>query len=321
MGAIDWKIRRYEKSDREMWNSMVDESRNGTFLFRREYMDYHSDRFVDCSWIAYKGRKPLALLPANVVTDPERGVVLQSHGGLTYGGWILPQRHLDGQDLLDIFEAAIGVWRDMGINELDYKPVPFIYSFRPSQEDEYALFRLGAVRSEANLSSAVVLDGNCFYNKLQKRHLAATKKLKLEFRELTDLEDFMQMLEQCLRDRHDTMPVHTLEEMYMLQDAFPGHISAYGIYYEGALHAGTLIYDTGNVAHAQYIATTSTGRELNLLTPLFDKLLTDDWAFCEYFDFGISNEDHGQYLNAGLLRQKYSFGATGVVYNRYRLKI
>ena len=74
-------------------------------------------------------------------------------------------------------------------------------------------------------------------------------------------------------------------------------------------------------AHAQYIATTPRGRELNLLTPLFHWLITERYSSRDYFDFGISNEDHGRYLNAGLLRQKYSYGATGTVYTRYRLEL
>ena len=53
--------------------------------------------------------------------------------------------------------------------------------------------------------------------------------------------------------------------------------------------AGVCVYDTGRVAHAQYIATTAEGRELNLLTPLFHKLITETFRDRAYFDFGTSN--------------------------------
>lgn len=85
--------------------------------------------------------------------------------------------------------------------------------------------------------------------------------------------------------------------------------------------AAVCIYDTGRVAHAQYIATTTLGRELDLLTPLIDYLINEIYTSHPYFDFGISNENGGQYLNRGLLRHKASFGATGVAYNRYFLDL
>ena len=40
-----------------------------------------------------------------------------------------------------------------------------------------------------------------------------------------------------------------------------------------------------------------------------------------YFDFGISNEDHGQWLNEGLVQQKSRLGGRGIVYNSYKFKL
>ena len=40
-----------------------------------------------------------------------------------------------------------------------------------------------------------------------------------------------------------------------------------------------------------------------------------------YFDFGISNEDHGQWLNEGLVQQKSRLGGRGIVYNSYQIKL
>lgn len=312
-----WRIERYTESDSQRWDEFVDSSRNGTFLFRRGYMDYHSDRFCDCSWMVSKGERLVALLPANLTADG----VLQSHGGLTYGGWILPQSHIDGSDILEIFSEATGVWRDMGIRTLDYKPVPHIYCRRPSDEDLYALFRLGATVTECNLSATADLTGHLRFNKLQKRHLAGCGKLDISVEETDDICGFMAMLEVCLQERHGTSPVHTAAEMELLKSRFPDRIRFFVTKFDGELHAGVCIYDTGLVAHAQYIATTPLGRELNLLTPLFHKLMAEVYSDRRYFDFGISNENHGRYLNSGLLRQKYSYGATGSSYIRCRLDL
>ena len=42
-------VRPYTPDEAECWNELVAQSRNGTFLFDRRYMDYHSDRFADHS--------------------------------------------------------------------------------------------------------------------------------------------------------------------------------------------------------------------------------------------------------------------------------
>lgn len=312
-----WTIRKYDPSDSVRWDSFVRESRNGTFLFERSYMDYHSDRFRDHSLMAFKGERLVALLPANL--DGEG--VLHSHQGLTYGGWVLPPEHIDGADLLGIFEESLRFMRGEGIRELDYKPMPDIYCGQPSGEDRYALFRCGAELTECNLSSAINLREPLRYNKLRRRHLAKTSELIPLVKETEDAERFMSLVETCLRERHDTGAVHTAAEIELLHSRFPERIRMYVLETEGEYQAGTMIFDTGRVAHAQYIATTPLGRRDNLLTPLFHRLITEEYAGRAYFDFGISNEDHGLFLNEGLLRQKYSFGATGSAYTRYRLRL
>lgn len=314
---MKFEIRKYSKEFADAWNEFVANSRNSSFLFNRNYMDYHADRFSDCSWMAFKGNRLIALLPANITSDG----TLHSHGGLTYGGWILPKSHFNGADLLEIFQEAMRVWSDNGISTLDYKPLPYIYSTQPSQEDEYALFRLGATISESNLSAAIDLRRPIAFNQQQRRHLAKALKLPIEVRETDDINAFMCMLTDCLRLRHDTTPVHSAEEMRLLANRFPKNIRFFATYLDGVPHAAVCIYDTKQVAHAQYIATTDEGRQFNLLTPLFHKLITDTFASRAYFDFGISNENHGLYLNEGLLQQKYSYGATGVVYSRYSLRL
>lgn len=315
MENMTFHIVRYENSMERQWNEFVASSRNSTFLFDRRYMDYHSDRFADCSWMVWKGGRLMALLPANVTPDR----ILHSHGGLTYGGWILPQSHIDGADVLKLFTEAIKVWKKENLQGLDYKTIPFFYASMPSQEDEYALFRLGGRLSQCGLSSTINLRYPGRLNQLQRRHLAKTDPLSLEIKKTDDIEAFMSMLGDCLLERHSVVPVHTPEEMRLLASRFPDNIKFHVVTFEGRIHAGVCIYDTGRIAHAQYIATTAEGRRLNLLTPLFHRLITETYYKRDFFDFGISTEDGGQWLNEGLLRQKSSFGATGTVYKRFYL--
>lgn len=77
----------YSDDDKTEWDAFVSKSRQGTFLFQRPYMDYHRDRFKDCSLMLRQEDKLRAMLPANI-----SGSTLYSHQGLTYGGLLTDSR-------------------------------------------------------------------------------------------------------------------------------------------------------------------------------------------------------------------------------------
>ena len=64
-----FEIKKYNDADKEAWNAYVEHARNATFLFNRNYMDYHSDRFKDYSLMFYKNGKLHSLLPAHERED------------------------------------------------------------------------------------------------------------------------------------------------------------------------------------------------------------------------------------------------------------
>lgn len=305
---------------RDEWNRFVEESRNATFLFNRGFMDYHAHRFDDNSLIVYRGNKICALLPANLTIDENGCKILQSHGGLTYGGWILSSHHPDASEMIEIFKLLKEYAHQNGISRLDYKPVPHVYTKSPSQEDLYALFRMGAVLTERNISCAIDLHSNPGFNKLQRRMLKRASEHKCEIIEDADITRFHKLLTDCLQERHGVTPVHSAEELRLLRDRFPSQIKVYMLCEEDEPQAGVCVFDTGRVAHAQYICSTKHGRDEGFLTMLFHRLIFNDFAIKDYFDFGICNEDHGFYLNEGLYRQKSALGGSGVVYDRYVLE-
>jgi hypothetical protein len=77
----NYQIRNYQKEDFALWNDFIDKAKNATFLFHRNFMEYHSDRFVDYSLLIFNEEKLVAVFPANRVGDE-----VFSHQGLTYGG-------------------------------------------------------------------------------------------------------------------------------------------------------------------------------------------------------------------------------------------
>ena len=85
--------------------------------------------------------------------------------------------------------------------------------------------------------------------------------------------------------------------------------------------AGCVVYETENVAHIQYIASSDEGRAVGALDGLFHYLINDVYRDVRFFDFGISTENGGSVLNNGLLSQKEGFGARGVVYDVYEIDL
>lgn len=316
---IEWEIRRYKPEDQGLWDDLVAESRQGTMLHMRGYMDYHSDRFHDHSLIASRKGKPTAILPANI--DPEG--ILRSHQGLTYGGWLTPLYHFDGSDMLQLFEAW-GSWCiKNGISQIIYKAVPHIYHHIPAEEDIYALFRFGATIETVNLSTVIDMREIPSFNTLQKRHLKKASALTPWIRETDDVSEFMPILKECLRERHDAAPVHTEAELHMLKERFPKEIRFFlsGTEIATEPQAAVCIYDTNSVAHCQYIATSEAGRQNGILSYLFYHLIHNVFSINRYFDFGTSNEDAGHILNSGLLHQKTGIGGRGLAYPTYHLNI
>lgn len=315
--SAEWSIRRYTPEDARMWDERVRNSRNGTFLHLRGYMDYHADRFNDCSLIAMRNGKTAAMLPADITPDG----IFRSHGGLTYGGWILPTGHTDASDVCDVTDVWLRWCRREGISHIVYRPVPHIYHRHPSEEDIYALFRHGARLEACGLSSTINYADPAGFNSMRRRLMRKASALGGVIEEMSDVEAFHKMLTDCLAERHDVAPVHSVAELQMLRDRFPDNIRIFTIALGGEIMAGVCMYLTDTVAHSQYIATTPEGRRLNMLTPLFAHLIDRFSTSRRYFDFGVSTEEGGRVLNAGLLRQKFSFGGGGTLYPTYTIDL
>lgn len=311
------EIVRYDGSMASRWDEFVRNSRNSTFLHQRGYMDYHSDRFEDCSLVALRDGKVCALLPANKTDD-----TLWSHRGLTYGSWLLPFKHFDATVMVEVMDAAIGWMKDIGLHRLVYKPVPHIYHRYPCEEDLYALFRHGAALVESNISTTIDLTCPLPLDRGNKSGLNAARKAGIQVGQSDDWEGYWQLLSSLLDERYETRPVHTLDEMRLLHSRFPDNIRLYTATLNDELLAGVVMYLSGPVAHSQYIGASPRGKDSKALTLLFDHLIKESTQEgYRYFDFGISNEDHGRYLNEGLVQQKSRLGGRGIVYNVFEVNV
>ena len=309
------EIKKYNIEYKSIWDEFINNSKNGTFMLKRDYMDYHSDRFVDCSLMFYEDGKLIAVMPASLHENE-----LRSHGGLTYGGMISSNK-LSTQKTLEIFEKLKDFLKEKNIKKLIYKRVPSVYYTYPSDEDLYALFRIGAKLIRRDISTTIYLPDKIRFNERRRRNVKKAIKANLIFKETMDYESYFDILTEVLSSQHNAKPVHTVQEIKMLVKNFPQNIKLYASYNNDKMLAGCLIYETPTVAHAQYIANSKEGRECGALDFVFDELINKVYKDKTYFDFGISTEDNGKYLNHGLIEQKQEFGGRGIVYDFYELEV
>lgn len=313
MASQIFDVRLFSSEDASLWNRFVHESKNGTFLFHRDYMDYHKDRFHDSSLLISKKGNLYALLPAN-----RDGDTLVSHGGLTYGGLLLNHK-ATATEVIEIMQQASIFLHANGIRKVIYRPTPWIYHALPSEEDLYALtMTLGAQLAYREISTAIKLGNEeTYYTTLRKRCIKRAMSYGLSVRETSDFESFWNILTKVLQERHQTNPVHSLSEILLLKDRFPQNIRLFMAYKDSHPLGGTLVYLTHNVAHAQYIAANEDGRKYGALDLTFSHLIEHTFQGVQYFDFGKSTELCGTRLNEPLLFQKEGFGGRAICYDTY----
>ena len=95
--------------------------------------------------------------------------------------------------------------------------------------------------------------------------------------------------------KHGISPVHTLSEIKLLKKRFNNNIRQFNVYSQKKLIAATTIFETKTTAHVQYISSNETKNTTGSLDFLFSHLIGDIFKSKEFFDFGNSNENNGQF--------------------------
>jgi len=311
---IPYRVIPYDSSKKEEWNTFIQKAKNATFLFQRDFMEYHSDRFKDFSLMVYQKENLLAVLPANRV---ENNVF--SHQGLSYGGLVL-KKDIGFEEVTESFKAVLQFLEEEGVELLHLKLLPKIYHLLPADEMDYLLFKLKAKLTRRDISSVIAFDNRLeIKSSNRKRGVKRAERAGLEIREENDLSSFWnEILTPNLQASFNINPVHSASEIQNLKDVFPEEILQFNVYQKDKILAGTTLFVTANVVHVQYISSDEKGRNSGALDYLYSYLL-DYFSSKKYFSFGISNEAQGENVNRGLLNWKESFGARTVIHSFYKI--
>ena len=298
-----------------LWDTFVQESNQDTFLFQRDFMDYHRDRFKDFSLMVYKADKLIALLPANKVESR-----LYSHQGLTYGG-LIGRKDLKSIDFLECFKWIMKFLMEHNITHLTLKELPAIYLYNPANNPmAYLLFKTKAELLRTDLHSVIDMEYKSYSNS-RKEGVKRGVKANLRVEETDSFDLFWNaILLPNLESKHGVKPVHSLEEITLLKSRFNDHIRQFNVFDGTDIVGGTTVFETKAVAHCQYISGNATKNELGSLDFLHHHLIETVFKKKRYFDFGTSNINAGQHINKGLLFWKEGFGARSIPQGFYEIK-
>ena len=312
MDHID--IRVYSEENRAEWDHFVINAKNSTFLFQRDFLEYHKDRFHDFSLMIYNNSDLIAIIPGNLSNN-----AFYSHQGLTYGG-VLVDVSLRVTGFFEIIAEVLKFLSHKGIASFYWKEIPYFYNQFPNDEWKYLMFVTNAELYRRDLCSVVDLRTHYYTSKSVIRYVKKSEKLGFYYKKCDLWEEFWtEILEPELLLNHQVLPVHSLSEILELKNKFENKIELYGVFCDGKLLGGTVIFLCNKVAHAQYISVKTDYKETKALNFLFFHLIAEEFRDYDYFDFGVSNEENGRKLNRGLQFWKEGFGARGVTQDFYKI--
>lgn len=278
-------------------------------------MEYHRDRFEDYSLMIYDKEKLVSILPANRV-----GETIYSHQGLTYGGLgLLINAKL--YDVIYIFKDILKFLKENEIYKLIIKKIPTIYCDTFSDEIDYLIHVCNGKTIMKHNISVIKLDSDFKISKSRRECINRGKKLNLVIKEEESLNIFWNdLLTPILKEKYNSKPVHSLEEIKYLKAKFPKNIRHFNVYHNDQIVCGTTLFITKHVVKPQYIAGSESNNSLGSIDFLYNYLINEIAKDKTFFDFGPSHENNGLSIVKNINFWKESFGAHSLVQEFYEVE-
>ncbi|MEH7419160.1 peptidoglycan bridge formation glycyltransferase FemA/FemB family protein [Neobacillus drentensis] len=321
------KIKTFTDDYESKWDSFVQNSKNGTFMQQRKFLNYHSKgKFHDCSLMIFDTQdRIVAVIPAALKSENNSSIFC-SHPGASHGGIIINQT-FDTEKALSLIPLLIEHCKGMGVKAIEMKMVPRIYHSWPSDEIDFSLRYFGFSPEISELATALPLKNIENYelhmekNAIRNRNKAINRGVIVK--ESNDLASYWKILESNLSKRHNTLPTHTYNEIIDLSKRFPEKIKLFSAFYEEKMIAGVLVFIlNSSVLNCFYICHDEKFQHVRPLNLVFSTLI--HWGVNEGFhfvDWGISTEKKGKAVNQGLFKFKEGFGGRGVLRETYKLTL
>lgn len=310
----NYTIKRYNSEYFTIWNAFVSSSNNATFLFHRDFMEYHSDRFEDYSLLVFEDEKLISILPANRIEN-----TIFSHQGLTYGGFVF-ENDISILQIKLVILNALSFLKENNFKAFKIKEIVPIYSSSNRKEISSFLLENGAIINSKKMNLAIDFKSDFKVSKSKLKHFKRINSIGLEIKKEDDLSIFWnEVLIPRLDQKFGSKPVHSIDEISKLKANFPENIHQYNVYLDDEILAGITIFKTNNVIKSQYGATTENGEKYRALDFLYINLINEFKDEFDFFDMGTVDDDSELGYNIGLFNQKKELGCSVFEQNFYEL--
>lgn len=312
---IAYKVLKYTIEYKEKWDAFVDLAKNATFLFKRDFMEYHKDRFEDHSLLVFDKKDNLkAIIPANIVDK-----TVYSHQGLTYGG-VLIQKGIKFSDYTTIIQEVLSFLEKDCVSNFVIKIPPSIYSNKNNEEISAVIHVLEGNLIRSEISLAVNLNNPVGFSSSKRQSISNSKRHDLTIIETDSFSEFWDdVLTPNLENKFNERPVHSLADISLLKKNFPQNLKQFNVYKDKQIIAGVTLFETKNVVHSQYSSGVREFNSLRGLDFLLNFLITERYKHKEYFSFGTSTQNNKLQINQGLFSWKQSFGSDIILQETYSL--
>lgn len=306
------EVRLYKSDDKELWNEFISSAKNATFLFNRDFMEYHKHRFEDYSLMCFDKGKLIAVMPANL-----KDGIVYSHQGLSYGGIIFTSLFRLSYALV-IFRKILFFLQENKIRKLVYKKQPIVYQDLGGLQENTILQILGAELYRSDVYLVIDSEMYCI-NRNRKRAIRKSEKKGIIIKENKFLEFWNELLIPNLNSRFGVDPVHSIDEILSLKKSFPNEIKCYAAYYKSEIRAGVVIFEFNNLIHIQYSSASNKRNDDGAIDFLFNSVFKK-YLHKKYLSIGSCSEgSETRTVNGGLLFWKESFGAISIPQEFYNI--
>lgn len=299
----------------EQWDEFVRTSDNGTMFHLRSFLGYHpEDRFTDHSLYVLRNEKLFAVFPA-IAQQRDGALILNSHGGASYGGFVYPSQ-CNIRDAFLMTEKLIEHALHNGFDAIQITLPPIMYSKHVSNYVDFALIKNDFTYAKREISSIVDLRNpkgiEHEFRPEARTALNKARKSGILIKKSNDFQAYYEILKKNLHMRHGVKPTHTLEELIDLSYRFPNDIQLWGAFLDEVMIAGVCTFAANSqVILAFYISHDEAYQEYRAVNLLFATIMEESakQGF-SHLDFGIFTVNMDP--NWGLGRFKENFGSRGV---------
>ncbi len=310
---------------KELWDSFVLRSMNGTAFHLQQFLAYHAPGKFDFHHLLFFDHERLvAVLPGGFTNGKKK---YESPIGASYGSFVVED--IDAATALAIVWAFEDHVEALGIEEVNLTNAPVLYQPVLSQNLEFALLYCGYFYQRHYISHITQLpesgDPTEDFDPIAKRYIRRAKSHYpgVTIEEIT-AENFEKSLEEFYpiivsnKARRDAKPTHSLEDLKRLNELLPNLIKLWLLRLDGELIAGSLIFLPNQRVPLSFYPMMR--YEFSDVRPIY--LLSEammQWAQkngYRYFDLGVSQDtsDENPMTPAlSLIEFKEKFNSRGIL--------